>query len=393
MTPRRRSLEPAATEAAATAVRAAVNGIFVTGGNGFLGSHAVHTLLTETDAPIFVLVRAADREKAVARLWEGLHLHLDAEEFRTFLPRLVPVCGELTVPGLGLGRAARDRVLAEADSVLHVAASLNRKSERACLNTNLRGSLSVIELARELADRGRLRRFTDVSTSAVAGVRRSEVVHEDTAIDWDRSDYDPYARTKKFAEHMARELLPAGAVLVVRPATVLGDSRRPECVITDMVRAFVALTDLRVAPLDADARLDIVPGDWVGPAIARLHVHPKPRWDIYNLSAGARSATGRSIAAAMADAGHPVRFARALAPTFELAVRALDRLPRGPVQQGAAVLKVFWPYITYDTVFDNTRATTELGSAPASFESYCARTYEYAKSVSMTNPAPPPVPR
>jgi nucleoside-diphosphate-sugar epimerase len=372
--------------------RQQVNGIFLTGGNGFLGSYAVHTLLAETDVPIFLLVRAPDREKAVARLWESLHLHLDADTFRGARARLVPVCGELTVPGLGLGRADHDRVLAEADSVLHIAASLNRKSEKACLNVNLRGSLSVIKLARELADRGRLRRFTDVSTSAVAGVRQSEVVQEDAAIDWDRSDYDPYGRTKKLAEHMARELLPPESVVAVRPATVLGDSRKGPCLITDMVRAFVALADMRIAPLDPDARLDIVPGDWVGPAIARLHVLPKPKWDIYNLSAGTGSATGRSIAAAMAEAGHTVRFARALAPTFDLAVRMLDRLPQGPIQQGAAVLKVFWPYITYDTVFDNTRATTELASAPARFESYCAATYAYAKSVGMRNPPPPPLP-
>ena len=43
---------------------------------------------------------------------------------------------------------------------------------------------------------------------AVAGKRSNEVVTEDRSIEWDRSDYDPYARTKKFCEHMMRELLP-----------------------------------------------------------------------------------------------------------------------------------------------------------------------------------------
>ncbi len=32
----------------------------------------------------------------------------------------------------------------------------------------------------------------------------NEVVTEDASIDWNRSDYDPYARTKKFCEHMVR---------------------------------------------------------------------------------------------------------------------------------------------------------------------------------------------
>ena len=49
-----------------------------------------------------------------------------------------------------------------------------------------------------------LRRFSHVSTVAVAGHRANEVVQEDSSIDWNRSDYDPYARTKKFCEHMVR---------------------------------------------------------------------------------------------------------------------------------------------------------------------------------------------
>jgi len=368
-----------------------VNGVFVTGANGFLGSHAVHTLLSETDAPVFALVRAKDDPGARERLWEGLQHHVDEDTFRAWTSRLVPVRGDLHAPGLGLSAADRDRILVETDSVLHVAASLNRKSHKACVNTNLRGSLSVIRLAMELAARGRLRRFTDVSTSAVAGTRSSEVVNEDQAIDWDRSDYDPYARTKKFAEHMAHELLPAEAVVVVRPATVMGDSRHPRCWITDMVKAFVALADLPAVPVPPEVRLDIVPGDWVGPAIARLHARSTLRWSTYNLSAGTRSATGRSIADAMAAAGHPVRFLGALRGPFGLAVRALNRLPRGSVQKAGAVMKVFWPYITYDTVFDNTRATTELGSWPAPFETYCAGMYDYAKEVGLANPPPVPL--
>jgi nucleoside-diphosphate-sugar epimerase len=90
------------------------------------------------------------------------------------------------------------------DSLIHCAASLNRKSEKQCLNVNLRGTLEVIQLARRAQNRNGLRRYSHVSTVAVAGKRKNEVVTEDAAIDWSRSDYDPYARTKKFCEHMAR---------------------------------------------------------------------------------------------------------------------------------------------------------------------------------------------
>jgi len=90
------------------------------------------------------------------------------------------------------------------DSVIHCAASLNRKSEKSCLNVNLRGTLEVLTLARSAEHYHGLRRFSQVSTVAVAGKRQDEVVTEDRSIDWERSDYDPYARTKKFCEHMMR---------------------------------------------------------------------------------------------------------------------------------------------------------------------------------------------
>jgi thioester reductase-like protein len=362
-------------------------GVFLTGGNGFLGSYAIDWLLRETELPLFLLVRAPSEAGAIDRLWEALHFHMDAARFAASRSRLIPVLGDLHAPGLGLSSAARARVLAEADSVLHIAASLNRKSDKACFNTNLRGTLSVLKVAMELADRDRLARFTDVSTAAIAGKRQSEIVDEDGTVDWDRSDYDPYARTKKFGEHMAHELLPADRVLVLRPTTVMGDARHGRCWITDMVRAFVALADLPAAPLRAEGRMDVVPGDFVGTAIAELHVKPQLRHRAYSLSAGAGSATFASIAEAMRGTRR-VRFVEPLSAPFEWSVRAMNRLPRGPAQQLGAVMKVFWPYITYDTVFDNTRVVQELGRRPARFEAYCADMYAYAKQVGLKNPPP-----
>jgi hypothetical protein len=37
---------------------------------------------------------------------------------------------------------------------------------------------------------------------------------------------------------------------------------------------------------------------------------------------------------------------------------------------GAALLQVFLPYLTWNTVFDNTRVTTEMGRKPAPFSQY-----------------------
>ena len=79
--------------------------------------------------------------------------------------------------------------------------------------------LEVIQLARRAQNRNGLRRYSHVSTVAVAGRRQNEIVTEDASIDWARSDYDPYARTKKFGEHMVRQLLHDVPTTIFRPAS------------------------------------------------------------------------------------------------------------------------------------------------------------------------------
>ncbi len=366
---------------------------FVTGGNGFLGSYVVHELLQRTDDDVFLMVRGASEVQRLQKVWTALSWHLEPAAFRALQPRLRIVAGDLHAPGLGLSTDDHRAVLDGCDRILHIAASLNRKSAKACFNTNLRGTLSVVKLGRELADRGQLERFSQVSTSAVAGKRQSEVVTDDATVDWDRSDYDPYARTKKFAEHMASELLPDVRRLILRPTTVMGDSRTDKTWQTDMTLAFAQMARMPVVPLDPSLRLDFVPGDWVARCIATLHLLPAPKHEQYNLGAGHGSTTGRQIAEALAADGQRIRFAGPLSRPFDLAMRGLSRTPKGqPLRPIGAIMKVFWPYITYDTVFDNTRVVAEVGEKPRAFEDYCAGMLRWSYAHGLRNPEPPPLP-
>lgn len=364
--------------------------IFLTGGTGYLGSYVVTRLALHHGADLLLLVRAADRRRAIEKLWRGLEMHVGPEDFRRVLARVELVHGDLTQPGLGIEREARARVARRATSVLHVAASLNRRSEKECLNANLRGTLAVIQLAREIAEHGAgLRRFSDVSTVAVAGRRGTEVVGEDGAIEWERSDYDPYARTKKFGEHMVAELLRDVPRAVFRPSIVLGDARHPRTTQFDMVRAFVALADMPVLPLSGAERHDIVNADWVGRAIADLHVKPVLAHEIYHLSCGARAKTTREIADAMLSSmprRRRPRFVPRASGAFQSAVDQVALLPKGKVSRMAALMKVFWPYIVSDTVFDGTRAAAELGAEPVPFTAYAGPLYRWAKEHRFTYP-------
>ncbi len=363
--------------------------IFITGATGYLGSYVVAGLLQGHPDRLALLVRAPNAEQARQRLWKALQLHLSWGEFQSFLSRIDVYLGDITQPSLGLSESDYARLAGDTQSIIHIAASLNRKSAKTCLNVNLRGSLEVLKLAQ--AARG-LRRFSDVSTTAVAGTRSGETVQEDSAIDWDRSDYDPYARTKKFAEHMLHELLPGVSKIVFRPSIVLGDSRFAETTQFDMVRAFVMLARLPLLPFDPAWRLDIVPANYVGRAIVELHQREHVEHARYHLSSGAASLTYAQIVDSLRLHGHAMehRFLPRLNGAFDRTIAALANTPRGwGVAGPASLLRVFMPYLCFDTVFDNTRVVSALGEAPAPFSSYASRLLDFAVDHSFSYPYRP----
>jgi long-chain acyl-CoA synthetase len=366
--------------------------IFLTGSTGYIGAHVLANLLEASSERCNLLVRARNEQEAAERLWRALQIHLDFPRFHEHLKTRVSFFrGDLTEPRFGLGADDYRRLAETTESVIHVAASLNRKSEKACLNVNLRGTLEVIRLAMAARDLHGLRRFSHVSTVAVAGHRSNEVVKEDEAIDWARSDYDPYARTKKFCEHMLRQLLPDVPRIIFRPSIVLGDSRRPQTTQFDMVRAFVFLAGLPILPLRETDKVDIVPVDYVADAIAALHQKEKPAHDTYHLSSGTASQTYVELTNAIAEARRTMRpaYIPALERPFTWTVNWLSSWRNSSVGYGASLLKVFLPYLVWNTVFDNARVTAEMGRAPAPFSAYCYPLLKFSTENNFSYPYRP----
>jgi thioester reductase-like protein len=365
--------------------------IFLTGSTGYLGSYLVAGLCTGHREPLNLLVRAKSQQEARERLWTSLQLHFEFPEFFEFLNTRVRIfLGDLTAVRFGLPDEEYHSLVDSTDSVIHCAASLNRKSEKQCLNVNLRGTLEVLQLARRAQNQHGLRRYSHVSTVAVAGHRQDEVVTEDAAIDWARSDYDPYARTKKFCEYMAAQLLPDVQRTIFRPAIVLGDSRRAETTQFDMVQAFDILSRFPVLPLRPHDKIDIVPANYVGSAIVAIHQKAAPAHGIYHLSSGTGSQTYRELTDALSAAGasrSPVYFP-ALGGIFSGTVDWLAQR-RSNVGYAASLLKVFWPYLNWNTVFDNSRVVAEMNEAPAKFTTYGSALLKFSRENHFKYPAKP----
>jgi len=362
--------------------------ILLTGSTGYIGAHVTANLLADSSEPLNLLVRARGRQEGRERLWRSLQLHMNFDRFESFLDSRIRIfLGDITHPNFGLSAQEYAELARSTDSVVHCAASLNRKSEKSCLNVNLRGTLEVIQLAKRSRDQRGLRRFSHVSTVAVAGKRSSEVIEEDSAIDWDRSDYDPYARTKKFSEHMLAELLPDVPRTIFRPSIVLGDSRRAETNQFDMVRAFVFLAGLPVLPFRATDKIDIVPVDFVADAISTLHLKPNPAHGIYHLSSGVDSETFAQITDSLASAQArrpPVFVPRLEGPSSQIIEMMAGRA--GKIGGLATLLKVFLPYLVWNTVFDNSRIVAEIGRRPAPFSQYSYPLLRFSRENNFTYP-------
>jgi len=138
-----------------------------------------------------------------------------------------------------------------------------------------------------------LRRFSHVSTVAVAGQRSNEVVQEDTAIDWSP------LRLRSLCAH--QEILRAhGSAIASRcherfsSKYVLGDSRRAETNQFDMVRAFVFLRRAAGSSLSPDRSHRHRSGRFVADAVVMLHQKEKPKHEIYHLSSGEDAETSFS---------------------------------------------------------------------------------------------------
>jgi nucleoside-diphosphate-sugar epimerase len=157
-----------------------------------------------------------------------------------------------------------------------------------------------------------------------------------------------------------------------------------------MVKAFVFLAGLPALPFRPTDKIDIVNVDFVADAIATLHQKDQPEHDIYHLSSGIESQTFRELTTALAAA--QAKRAPIFVPVLETPFsRAVDFASnrKGPTAKSAALMKVFMPYLVWNTVFDNTRVTSELGRKPVPFSQYSYPLLKFSREHEFRYPYQP----
>lgn len=264
--------------------------MLLTGATGFIGTHVARRLLgpyrpPAPDLPVIALVRAGSREEAVRRLSRAWWEWPDLE--RAIGGRVEVICGDVSLPRLGLGGAAYDDLMGRVDRIIHAAADLRLNAPlEEVRRVNVSGVANILELARA-ADRDHgLSRLGHVSTAYVAGLREGEIT--EGSLTEEGGFASSYERSKYEGERLVRAAGAEIPVSVFRPGMVVGDSR------TGAVRAFntiyyplrLYLTGrLRVLPVGSGMRVNMVPVDYVADAVARLTFDPRAEGLTFHLTA------------------------------------------------------------------------------------------------------------
>ncbi len=194
--------------------------VLLTGGTGFIGPFLMKSLLEQTRAKIYVLVRSSDEEQGRQRLRVAMDSMgpCSAGLMQMFDDRVIPVCGDLGQPRLGLTPGAWDFLANEIDTIFHNGATVNYLFNYDRMrDANVLGTNEVLRLAFE----GRTKSFNLVSTTFIFGWAIKKVLYETNGnADMELLDFG-YSQSKWVAEQVVDDARRQGLTTrIFRPALV-----------------------------------------------------------------------------------------------------------------------------------------------------------------------------
>jgi thioester reductase-like protein len=194
--------------------------VLLTGGTGFLGPFILRSLLEQTDDLVYVLVRAANEEEGMKRLVKGMELSTiaDGAYMSEFRDRVIPVCGDLGKPHLGLNPATWDFLSKNIHTIYNNGALVNYLFNYEKMRApNVLGTNEIIKLA--LNEKPKI--LNHVSTTFIFGWAVKDTLFEsDSCDDLDLLDFG-YSQTKWVSEKIILDAMTYGLkARIFRPALI-----------------------------------------------------------------------------------------------------------------------------------------------------------------------------
>jgi thioester reductase-like protein len=360
--------------------------VLLTGATGFIGIELLARFVERDERPVYALVRGRDDAEAQRRVGESLRAFFGEPNGRA--GRVKAIAADIERPGLGLDPARREALAGEVTDVIHSAASVSFTLPLPqSREVNVEGTRRMLEFAELCERRGRLDRFSYVSTAYVAGTHTG--TFEERDLDVGQGFRNPYEQSKFEAERLVRSRDGRLPIQVFRPSIVVGEQSTGWTasfnVLYTPLKAFVRGA-LPAMPARRSAPVDVVPVDYVADAVYHLSHAPVDGSETYNLVAGPRATSvGRLIAlsAAHLHRKEPVTITPML--FRKLIYPVLRRRGSRRLRQGLARTEVFFPYFEMDVSYGNDVARSRLEPAGISvppIESYFERLVGYASRAS-----------
>ena len=241
--------------------------VLLTGATGFLGAFLLRDLVQRSRAQVYCLVRADDETLAMERIVQGLAKYdLWDESMRE---RIVPICGDLAKPLLGLGPARFESLADDVDLIVHNGAWVNFLYPYEVLkDANVLGTQEVLRLATRI----RLKPVHYVSTLSVFPAHEHmRRITESTELDSWKGLQGGYSQSKWVAEKLMFLAAERGIpVYIHRPGSISGDTLHGACPTHDLIfRLMKTCVELGMAP-DLGDFINMAPVDYVSAAIVQL---------------------------------------------------------------------------------------------------------------------------
>lgn len=194
-------------------------GTLLTGGTGFFGPFLLKSLLVQTEGPLYVLIRAENESRAWDRLRDGLDLiGPSAEILRLFEQRVVPVCGDLALPSLGLSSERWQSLSNNIHTIYHNGAAVNYVFNYEKLrDANVYGTNEILKLAFDRHPKV----FNLISTTFIFGWAVKEVLFESDSNQRRKLLDFGYSQSKWVSERIVMDAARHGLrTRIFRPALV-----------------------------------------------------------------------------------------------------------------------------------------------------------------------------
>lgn len=253
------------------------NKIFLTGATGVLGSHVLKTLLLETKALIFCLVRSENKPSAQVRLSSMLKSYgMDEDQFNLVADRISIVLGDVTEEQLGLSDSEYEDLVNHIDFSIHAAALTNLFSKMSVIESiNTTGARRIIDFTLKT----KTKRMCYVSTYTVLGSRifDSEFVFTEDQLDVGQSfHFMTYQESKFKAEKLVTQAAVLGLkAVIVRPGQIFGESTtgyypQGQTNVSGLfMDIFKTVIETGIA-INSTSQFDITPVDYVSRSLVHL---------------------------------------------------------------------------------------------------------------------------